>query len=752
MTRLKYVVVLVLGYSALILVMTYPLVLHLGTHVAHDLGDPILSLLILSWNAHVVPLTKAWWDGWYFWPSTGVLAFSDHRLGESLLASPLQWMGIGPIAAYNATLLATFPACALAAHWMAFTLTRRHDAALVAGLTYGFNPYRFTHIEHLELLAAFGMPVALGALHEYLEQRRAGWLIVFGAALFLQALLSSYYFLFFSVMLALWMIWFLRKDDGRAAVLIVVASAVVLALISPISLEYFRIHRYYGFVRGLGDIVELSADVSSMFTAGPLSAIWRWTSPLNGGERQLFPGATLLALVTVVVVMSLISGRRARRFTRAITVLIALGAFFALVALSVSYLGPWKVGRLSVGTFYKPFSLAFYSWLAAFLLSAPVRNAYSRRSTFGFYVLCALALFLFSLGPRAALLNHQFLYESPYSWLMRISVFRDSVRVPARFGMLVILSLSGAAAIAWTRLVSNRAIAKTSLVAVAIVADSWISGLALPQPPPSWPETVATKSVEAVLALPMDTMRDIAAMYRGSLAGVRTINGNSGYEPPHYRPMIFALENHDETVFNVIAERGPILVAVDRTAPGGVETADWLKRSPAAAEVQSGEESTFFIVRGHAGGASGCTGRALSIVAAHDLRGPVDTSAFTDGSVATSWTAGESQHAGDTLTLDLGRVVNPCGVRISLGKRPGRYPNALSIATSDDANSFTVQFNQKLGGETIRAALANPVNPTLDLPLSGEPARYVRLRIEADQPKAAWTATEIAVVGRDAGR
>ncbi|HEX7140650.1 MAG TPA: hypothetical protein VF219_22550, partial [Vicinamibacterales bacterium] len=512
MTRLKYVVVLALGYSALILAMTYPLVLHLGTHVAHDLGDPILSTLILWWNAHRLPLTKAWWDGWFFWPASGVLALSDHRLGESLLASPLQWIGVGPIAAYNVALLVTFPACALAAHWMAFTLTRRHDAALIAGLVYGFNPYRFAHIEHLELLAAFGMPVALGALHEYLEHRRTGWLVVFGAALFFQALLCSYYFLFFSVMLALWIIWFLRKDDGRAVIGIVVAGTVVLALISPISLEYFSIHKRYGLVRGLGDIVELSADVTSAVTAGPLSALWRWTSPLNGGERQLFPGATILTLVAVVAVISLISRRGARRMTRGSVVLIALGAVFAFTALSVSYRGPWRIGPLSVGTFYKPFSLAFYCWLAAFLFSAPVRNAYSRRSTFAFYVLCASALFLFSLGPRAAFLNHQFLYESPYSWLMRISVFRDSVRVPARFWMLAILALSGAAAIAWTRLVSNRSVVNTSLVAVAIVADSWISGLPLLPPPSPWPGTLPTTNVQAVLALPLgDTMRDVAA-------------------------------------------------------------------------------------------------------------------------------------------------------------------------------------------------------------------------------------------------
>ena len=102
-----------------------------------------------------------------------MIAFSDHRLGVSLLATPLQWLGASPITAYNLTLLATFPLCALAAHWLAFTLTQRHDAAVIArpGRTASVR-IRIAHLEHLELLAAFGMPAALAALHRYLDTRR----------------------------------------------------------------------------------------------------------------------------------------------------------------------------------------------------------------------------------------------------------------------------------------------------------------------------------------------------------------------------------------------------------------------------------------------------------------------------------------------------------------------------------------------------------------------------------------------------
>ena len=175
-------VVAFLCYAALTAIVTYPLVLHLKNAVPSDLGDPLLSTALLWWNAHVLPLTERWWNGFAFAPATGTLAFSDHRLGLSLIASPLQWLGVSALAAYNLVLLLTFPLCALAAHVLGFTLTKRHDAAAICGLAYGFNPFRIAHLSHLELLAGFAMPIALAALHMYLRDRRGRWIVAFGVA------------------------------------------------------------------------------------------------------------------------------------------------------------------------------------------------------------------------------------------------------------------------------------------------------------------------------------------------------------------------------------------------------------------------------------------------------------------------------------------------------------------------------------------------------------------------------------------
>lgn len=61
------------AYTALAIALTFPLVLRLSSTVPHDVGDPLLSTAILWWNAHVLPFTERWWNGFAFYPAPGFL-------------------------------------------------------------------------------------------------------------------------------------------------------------------------------------------------------------------------------------------------------------------------------------------------------------------------------------------------------------------------------------------------------------------------------------------------------------------------------------------------------------------------------------------------------------------------------------------------------------------------------------------------------------------------------------------------------
>ena len=68
---------------------TWPLALHMAGAVPHDRGDPLLVTWILWWSTRAIPLTASWWNAPAFYPSTGVLGFSENLLSLVPIAAPV---------------------------------------------------------------------------------------------------------------------------------------------------------------------------------------------------------------------------------------------------------------------------------------------------------------------------------------------------------------------------------------------------------------------------------------------------------------------------------------------------------------------------------------------------------------------------------------------------------------------------------------------------------------------------------------
>ena len=743
------------AYSALAVLATFPLILNLTSRLPKDLGDPLIAASLLWWNANTMPLTERWWNGIGFFPASGMMAFSEHFLGASLLAAPLQWIGASAVTAYNLTFLASFPLCAMAAHILVLTLTKRHDAALVCGLAFGFNPFRVAHVEHLELLLAFGMPIALTALHRYTDSRRRRWLAVLIAALILQALSSSYYALFFTVFFGLWILWFIRPGAWRDALTVIAAGGVAVLLVWPIATGYAGIHAKYNWRRDLAEeILKFSADGSSFVTASPLSSFWGWTAALNGAERQLFPGLTISALAVMGLVWSARSVNPTRdRWVTLSRILCVSAALFALIAAAASVEGPWQFHqgwlRISLTTSYKPLSVATALAVLALLATATLRDAVRRRSVLGFYLVAAAVLFVCSLGPQPTLLGERILYEPPYAWLMRLPLFGDSVRAPARFAMPGILALSVAASLAFHR-VSRPGLRKCALVAVTvgIVFDGWMQDLPLAAVPRAPFAIPAGRHPAAVLELPLgDVWRDTAALYRSTLHGVRTVNGYNGFEPIYYQVLRRGLADRDHTILEALGSFGPILVAIDNAADAGGQWKSFLETHPHLTKLEDGGAWSLYWLpsQSRVTAQRGCAGRSISIIAASHSRGEIDRAALTDRSPGTRWLTPQPPTADDSIVLDLGGEQHPCSLEVSMGTAAVFYPGALEVSTSTDGVRWQTEFAGQMAGAALLAALADPFDARLTVPLRARAARFVRLRAAQSSALYPWAIAGIEV-------
>jgi len=744
------------AYVLLTAALTWPLVLHPGSLVPNDLGDPLLNTWILAWDARVVPLTAHWWDAPQFYPAAGTMAFSEHLLGLTIFTTPVILVSGNPLLAYNIAFFLSFVLSGLFAYFLAFTISRRHDCAFLAGLAFAFAPYRMAQLAHVQVLSSYWMPLALAGLHRYFDDHRTRWLVLFAAAWFMQALTCGYYLIYLSVLIALWLPWFVSgPGTWRSLVRLAVAWGIVALLLVPVLYGYWHFHHAYGLRRGIDEIVSFSADVASVLKAPANLRVWGWLNVVEHPESQLFPGLTLIVLIIAGLVIGWRTAAREKigRLKIARVVVLIAVLFFAIAA-SPFYFGPWKldiggVRLLSVGTPHKPLSVGLLFLVIAAAMHPSVRTAWRRRSALAFYALAAVAMWLFSLGPAPTLLNRPIIYKAPYAWLMLLPGV-DGIRVPARFWMLAAMCLSIAGGLAIRQLTARWPRFARALPVVAclgVLADSWPLMIPMEKPPASRP--VHTRAV-ARLELPAKPFHDSIALYRATEHRRPLLNGYSGYFAPHYAPLQELLKEHDPAVLTRLSSFGPIEVVVDHQFDEGAGWRQFLLSHPQASLVYRDDRySTFRIERGpRAGALPKVPGEPLPIASISAEFNAALVGNMIDHDLMTRWHAGREQRPGDAFTVDLGSVREAYGAEMLIGGSVADFPRKLSIETSVDGLTWSPAWSGTTGVLALSAALEDPLTVTLPFEFQPRPARYVRFTQLDVEETYYWSVAELRIMGK----
>jgi hypothetical protein len=166
----------------LAVVTSWPLLLHLPSRIAPDLGDPVRTAWEVAWVGHALahqPLHL--FDANVFYPHPLSLAFSDSLLGYA----PAGLFGSGTVAAlvrYNLLFLFAWSLCFVGAYLLARELGLGRLGAAAAGAAFAYAPYRVTEAGHLHVISSGGIPLALFLLlRGYRRGSRrlvlAGWLV-----------------------------------------------------------------------------------------------------------------------------------------------------------------------------------------------------------------------------------------------------------------------------------------------------------------------------------------------------------------------------------------------------------------------------------------------------------------------------------------------------------------------------------------------------------------------------------------------
>lgn len=304
----------VAAFAVLVIAMTWPQALHLSSYAAQH-QDIYFNMWRLAWFAHALATSPArLFDANIFYPEPRALALSDAMIVEGAAAAPLLWAGLNPVLVHNILLLGAIALSGAAMYALVRYLTGSRGAGLLAGIVFGFAPYRVDHIAHMELQWTMWMPLAFLALHRTLDTGRLKYGVAAGACLALQMLSSIYYGIFLATLIALAGLLLLPRDRqaafGRAARALAAGAVLAIAVSALYAVPYLRAHEKVGD-RAIEDVAAFSATPASYLVATPGNWLYGGLAPARDrAERRLFPGATAVVLA-IAGLLLVIPSRRA---------------------------------------------------------------------------------------------------------------------------------------------------------------------------------------------------------------------------------------------------------------------------------------------------------------------------------------------------------------------------------------------------------------------------------------------------------
>jgi hypothetical protein len=276
--------------------------------------------------------------------------------------------------------------------------------------------------------------------------------------------------------------------------------------------------------------------------------------------------------------------------------------------------------------------------------------------------------------------------------------------------------------------------------ACGLVADGFttIRAADLPRPLPSG------VSGRTVLFLPVgDIHGDIAAVYHAVIQGFRTINGYSGYEPPHYEALRTLSQAQDDRLFGPFVSGGDLHVVVSS------EQADWrdmVERQPGARLESALGTALLYRVpsRRVPPLPTRPSGVRLPLAAVTSQCSPERVALLTDGNLATGWGCG-IRSPDQSVTADIGASAQIGAIVHAIGSAGVYFPRQLRVDTSLDGVAWNMAWEGSPAAEVLYAALASPRETRVVIEFAPRPARYVRLMQLGREGNYGWSMAELEV-------
>jgi hypothetical protein len=330
-------------YFLITCIFTWPLILHVNTHVIGPFrGDNLEYIWKIWWVRHsiVEENLSPWLVPNIYWPHGYNLSYGEITPLNTFILLPITIL-FNEVITYNLSILfSTFLSAGFTYLWLLELTDGHRPASFVGGLIFGFCPYRMARIAgHLPLVNTQGIPLVIWGLERFLKQKRGHSIFLIVAGFLISAWSSWYYAMILAILSPLywlirarpWHIWVSRSWFWVGTALVILISG---CLVAPFLYPYVEILQ--------SNQAKISLAEADFWSASILDYLLpNWRHPLWGpierkallGEDLLLPYEFLLNFGYASALFALFGWRRGKH--PAVKAL----AFCSVIALILSF-GP----------------------------------------------------------------------------------------------------------------------------------------------------------------------------------------------------------------------------------------------------------------------------------------------------------------------------------------------------------------------------------------------------------------------------
>ena len=264
--------------------------------------DLFLNIWILGWIARAVnEFPGLIFGGNIFYPTPNAIAGSENMLAHIPFTAAVWALTEQALLVFKAMVWESFALSGLAMWAFVYFHTRSFAAALIAGASFTFAPWRVQNVPHPQYLGFGYLPLALLGVDLWLVDRRRRGLVVLALGLALQALACLYLGYFTFLLVPLYVLVRLGQTPehrGSAALGLFLAGLAGVLCTLPVAFPY------------------LAARDSGMISAWNIAASGDWSFEwwwYLGSPFLFRVGWPLLALLAADAILRVASRRRVAR-------------------------------------------------------------------------------------------------------------------------------------------------------------------------------------------------------------------------------------------------------------------------------------------------------------------------------------------------------------------------------------------------------------------------------------------------------